>query len=398
MRLLRLLCCLALACALAACGGGQRARYGGGSGSYAAPGPASDPWGPYIREAAERYQVPETWVRAVMRQESGGNQYLNGGLTTSSAGAIGLMQVMPATYEGLRQRYGLGEDAYDPRNNVLAGTAYIREMYDKYGSPNFLAAYNAGPRRVDDYLASGSPLPTETVNYVAAIGPRLDGGAGDSRAVYAAAAPVVVARMDPIASPGDPGMPAPALASALALAARQAADRMEPIASPGDPGVAIAEQVVRMPPIASPGDPGIPPIVAAVARAPLGTPVANLPSRPFTRAASSPTRSPPPGFLTLPATRVAAAPAPVGPAPGGYGIQVGAYASPSEARSAADTARSLTGAAGAQTAIGTAQRPDGSVLFRARLVGLSPEAATRACQQLQATRRGCFIVPPDGTS
>ena len=40
-----------------------------------------------------------------------------------------------------------------PHNNILAGTAYMREMYDVYGSPGFLAAYNAGPRRLDDYLA-----------------------------------------------------------------------------------------------------------------------------------------------------------------------------------------------------------------------------------------------------
>src|SRR5207245_7029027 len=135
---------------------------------YPPPGPPGDPWGPYIREAAARYRVPERWVRAVMRQESGGEQQ-----ATSPVGAMGLMQVMPATYEQLRAHYQLGDDPYDPHNNVLAGTAYIREMYDRYGAPGFLAAYNAGPERVDSYLAGRAVLPDETVNYLAAITPNL---------------------------------------------------------------------------------------------------------------------------------------------------------------------------------------------------------------------------------
>src|SRR5271163_2872381 len=135
---------------------------------YPPPGPPEDPWGPYIREAAARFRVPGHWVRAVMHQESGGEQQ-----ATSPVGAMGLMQVMPATYEGLRARYQLGDDPYDPHNDILAGTGYIREMYDRYGAPGFLAAYNAGPDRVDSYLAGRGPLPDETVNYLAAITPNL---------------------------------------------------------------------------------------------------------------------------------------------------------------------------------------------------------------------------------
>ena len=135
---------------------------------YPPPGPPEDPWGPYIREAAARFRVPGHWVRAVMHQESGGEQQ-----ATSPVGAMGLMQVMPATYEGLRERYQLGDDPYDPHNNILAGTAYIREMYDRFGAPGFLAAYNAGPDRVDSYLAGQAALPDETVNYLAAITPNL---------------------------------------------------------------------------------------------------------------------------------------------------------------------------------------------------------------------------------
>ena len=161
------------ACAATGPGGGYHSR---SSGNYAPPGPPEDPWGPYIREASSRYRVPETWVRAVMRQESGGREYLNGQPITSNAGAMGLMQVMPSTYATLAEHYGLGSDPYDPHDNIMAGTAYLREMYDQFGSPGFLAAYNAGPGRVSSYLTSGNPLPSETVNYVASIAPRLGRG------------------------------------------------------------------------------------------------------------------------------------------------------------------------------------------------------------------------------
>ncbi len=148
-------------------------------GNYTPPGPASDPWGPYIREAAAKFDVPDRWIREVMRQESGGHLFnRNGQLITSGAGAMGLMQVMPATYDEIRGRYPeLGDDPFDPHNNILAGTAYIREMYDIYGSPGFLAAYNAGPGRMDDYLTRNRTLPEETRRYVANIGPRIAGTA-----------------------------------------------------------------------------------------------------------------------------------------------------------------------------------------------------------------------------
>src|SRR5579875_1519233 len=139
--------------------------------NYEPPGPPEDPWRPYIAEASQRFDVPERWIREVMRVESGGKQYVNGQLITSPKGAMGLMQVMPMTYDLMRAHYGLGDDPYDPRNNILAGTAYIREMYDLYGSPAFLAAYNAGPGRVDDYMQHSRPLPEETRRYIAMIAP-----------------------------------------------------------------------------------------------------------------------------------------------------------------------------------------------------------------------------------
>ena len=105
-----------------------------------------------IAEASRRFGIPERWIRAVMRVESGGRVR-----AVSPKGAIGLMQIMPETWAGLRQRYRLGRDPYDPHDNILAGAAYLREMHDRYGTAGFLAAYNAGPGRYAEYLATGRP-------------------------------------------------------------------------------------------------------------------------------------------------------------------------------------------------------------------------------------------------
>jgi len=96
---------------------------------------------------------------------------------------MGLMQIMPKTYAGLRARHHLGPDAYNPRDNILAGAAYLREMLDRYGAPGFLAAYNAGPARYDEHLATGRPLPPETQVYVAMLSPMIGGRQFDDRTV-----------------------------------------------------------------------------------------------------------------------------------------------------------------------------------------------------------------------
>jgi soluble lytic murein transglycosylase-like protein len=115
-----------------------------------------DRWQDFIAEASRRFGVPEGWIRAVMQAESG-RTTLDGRPITSSAGALGLMQVMPNTYEEMRRAYGLGPDPHDPRDNILAGTAYLRAMYDRYGYPGLFAAYNAGPERYDEHLRDGRP-------------------------------------------------------------------------------------------------------------------------------------------------------------------------------------------------------------------------------------------------
>ncbi|MDE2166257.1 MAG: lytic transglycosylase domain-containing protein [Alphaproteobacteria bacterium] len=121
-------------------------------------------WRSFIAEASHRFGIPETWIRAVMQAESSGVPR-----ATSPKGAMGLMQIMPDTWAGLCARYRLDADPYDPRANILAGTAYLRELYERYGYPNLFAAYNTGPRRFDEHLLHGRPLPTETLAYLARL-------------------------------------------------------------------------------------------------------------------------------------------------------------------------------------------------------------------------------------
>ena len=136
-----------------------------------------------IAEASWRFGIPESWIRAVMRVESRGDVQ-----AVSPKGAIGLMQIMPDTWAGLRLRYRLGRNPRDPRDNILAGAAYLREMYDRYGAAGFLAAYNAGPGRYADYVATGRPLPAETRAYVAALAPLIGGDPVNRGVVIAAGA------------------------------------------------------------------------------------------------------------------------------------------------------------------------------------------------------------------
>lgn len=149
-----------------------------------------------VDEAARRFGLPAHWIGAVLAVESAGDRWAR-----SPQGAMGLMQIMPDTWTELRRRYGLGTDPYEPRDNILAGAAYLREMHDRFGSPGFLAAYNAGPERYEDHLRTGRALPRETERYVAALAPALDQG--------------------PIASTSIAAQPTPAW-RASALFARQA--------------------------------------------------------------------------------------------------------------------------------------------------------------------------------
>jgi cell division septation protein DedD len=357
---------LLLLCGLAACAGNgptSPARHDRFS-DYGPPGPPSDPWGPYIREASARFDVPDRWIREVMRQESGGRPN-----ATSRVGAMGLMQVMPGTYREIRGRVGdLGDDPYHPWNSIMAGTFYLRQMYDLYGSPAFLAAYNAGPRRLEDYLWGGRGLPNETRNYVARIGPRIEGSSPGRRAapeVYAAAEiPTNIA-------PGPRRMERGTM-----LALREQRTRT-------DPGIQVASlppgPVVRMEPIGQREEPAAPLAVAAP-RVP-------------------PAAAPTPRGLGLIGTAQAgtlprAATPPAAPAPSGrWAVQVGAFASQNLARAAAEQAQAQVGLPGLRTQV-TPVATRGATLYRARLTGLSPEAARLACERL-ARRGNCTVLSPD---
>jgi soluble lytic murein transglycosylase-like protein len=127
-------------------------------------------WRPYITEASLRFGVPTAWIERVMRAESNGRTKRNGRPIRSRAGAMGLMQLMPATWAEMRARLRLGSNPDDPRDNILAGTFYLRLMYDRFGYPGLFAAYNAGPARYAAHLATGAALPGETVAYLRTVG------------------------------------------------------------------------------------------------------------------------------------------------------------------------------------------------------------------------------------
>jgi soluble lytic murein transglycosylase-like protein len=91
---------------------------------------------------------------------------------------MGLTQLMPATSVELSVRYELGLDSFDPKDDIMAATAYVRELRDRFGSAGFLAAYYAGPTRYEQHLTTGQPLPAETTAYVAAVTPLLGSSRG----------------------------------------------------------------------------------------------------------------------------------------------------------------------------------------------------------------------------
>jgi len=419
--------------------------------NYAPPGPASDPWGPYISEASAKFDVPERWIREVMHQESGGRLYGHGGdLITSGAGAMGLMQVMPGTYDELKARYTeLGSDPFDPHNNILAGTAYLREMYDIYGSPGFLAAYNAGPGRLDDYLTRSRTLPEETRRYVASIGPKIAGafpnarspgeqyamnalplqipdgvrypgsGAASGTEVAGYSSAVALA-LDPVpASPPIVLTPAASVTSAApATPTAQLAQLPPPRAEARGEYITLSPQpleIVQLPeplPIEAQGSTvtAAPRPVQPFARLPeppaylQQTPPAERarptePTRQFAALAPAVLPRRPTFSLVSPAN---AAPVVIrhgGFAPGNWAVQVGAFGNANLASAATaaarDTARDVLGSA--RPAVSSVRQPRGT-LYRARLVGLSRDAAAHACERLVRIRTNCMIVSPDAQS
>jgi D-alanyl-D-alanine carboxypeptidase len=407
--------------------------------SYPVPGTPDDPWGPYIQEAASRYAIPDRWIRAIMQQESGGRLVgADGSLTTSSVGAMGLMQVMPATYDMLRRREGLGDDPYEPHDNILAGASYIREMYGRFGAPGFVAAYNAGPDRLAAYLAGSSVLPDETVNYLAQVAPRLGnnvamtgplatfagngaavaslastgGGAYDPNAAYAGGGMVGASYASSgqravLASSGSGAYdPNAAYAGGGMVGTSYSASGEDPSDRAYDGGGLVtadaptgemtgragaAQPAMQVAPVPA-AMPYQPPYQQAQTTADQSaSPRSVLGSR-FSAPVAQASYAPPP----VPVAPAAAAPA-AGfgvSAAGGWGIQVGAFPDPSESRAAVAAARSRAAGllAGAQVVIEPVQR--GGTLFRARLIGLSANTAALACSALSRGGTPCFMVRP----
>jgi D-alanyl-D-alanine carboxypeptidase len=409
---------MALGLLVAGCaqqGGGYNAASYAPTHYYPPPGPPDDPWGPYITEAATRFQIPGQWIRAVIQQESGGEEQ-----AVSDVGAMGLMQLMPATYQGLQSQYGLGADPFNPENNILAGAAYIGQMYQRYGAPGFLAAYNAGPEDVDEYLAGNGPLPDETVNYLADVTPNLGTQVAFSGpfANYAATGSAGLATPSPAdfasgCNPNaayDPDHPCtatartsvvqgqPAIVASAASGTCDSDNAYDPDAPCSSSGGCDADSAY------DPGSPCTPaqpqPVQAQLGQTEPAPPVA------APDCGSSAVFNPacPASVLAsveqAPAPAQSAAPAVYQPAPastsGKWGIQVGAFTNAELAQSVAQSARGeIASVAGdATVAVGQTTPFGGSVLYQARLIHLSKQAAVQACSALNRRQLPCVVVKP----
>jgi hypothetical protein len=136
-----------------------------------------DRWMPAIAAASTRFNIPASWVKAVVQMESGGRTMLGENRPiVSPAGAMGLMQLMPGTYKLMSAQFKLGANPFNPRDNINAGAAYLHQLYQRYGYPAMFAAYNDGPGNLEQRLAKGRLLPLETRNYVSRIVTALNGG------------------------------------------------------------------------------------------------------------------------------------------------------------------------------------------------------------------------------
>ncbi|WP_415486717.1 transglycosylase SLT domain-containing protein [Acetobacter sp.] len=414
----------------------EEARYRAHAKSYyAPPGSSDDPWGPYITEASRRFDVPEAWIRSVIQRESGGRLYHNGELVTSAPGAMGLMQLMPPTYDAMRNQYNLGGDPYDPHDNVLAGTAYIRQMYDIYGSPGFLAAYNAGPGRLEDFITRNRTLPRETRNYVAAIGREIAGISPANRsqadlqvashtsgqnAEYAAAAmptetsasvrnawaqraaggssrPVEVAEAASTAEDDTTPVNTPPSYT------QQYAPVTRPTESPQSVNAVWAARLKNTPEAATTDDTSASAVApVSAAPAPQQRVVINDSAIPTqtqrTRGSSLSLISP--AAAAYSSRNMPSRAQSVSTLAGlhNWSIQVGAFSSQSLAQAATSRARSRASSdlSSAHTQI-TSVRVARGQLYRARLTGLSRSEAVAACRRLDNGASNCAIVSPEGT-
>ncbi len=265
---------------------------------------------------------------------------------------MGLMQVMPGTYEEMRRKHGLGSDPYDPHDNIIAGTAYLREMYNLFGAPGFLGAYNCGPGCYGDYLAGKRSLPGETKRYMASVSPRLN------RTTAPNGADIVVA---------------------------SAADN--------------APFAAASPPPAAPAPSNSASASNSSGRAPVA--VAVLPPPPSAAPRPSYSPAPPTTQVVAPDTTAPIAPATVstaalrGGATGAWTVQLGAFRSADDSARVINRARqSLPGMLSHTQKIVQAVDTQTGPLYRARLSGLSQRDAAATCSGLVDLGMACFIVAP----
>jgi hypothetical protein len=270
----------------------------------------------------------------------------------------------------MANRYSLGSDPFNPYDNIMAGTAYIHEMYAVYGSPGFLAAYNAGPGRVDSYESSGRPLPHETTHYVAMIAPNISGYYPANRS-----------------------------------AADQLAMNTQSMSSGGL--VPYGMNPYRQPAPDAPSSPAAPVEVAALAPPPEPESAVYAPGP----AASAPATAPPVHHFSLISSAMADTPSPTrsyGPdtgtsgssnSGGGWAIQVGAYDTPSKARAALGIAElsAVNSLIHGHPMVVSVSSGSGTV-YRARYVSLPHGDAVDACGRLSHGPTGCIVLSPDSQS
>ena len=355
-----------------------------------------------------------------MEQESGGEEQ-----AVSPVGAMGLMQIMPETYQDLQSEYGLGDDPFDPHNNILAGAAYIREMYDRFGSPGFLAGYNAGPDDVDSYLAGSSPLPDETVNYLAMVTPNLGGeipftGAFANYSPGGAAAQATPTLADfasgcDVNAAYDPDHPCSANASSGVIQGQPVI-----VATTSD-GTCDADNAY------DPDDPCTPAAHGSASAGSCDADTAYDPDSPCTPTQEEATASVETSTAPVcgsgkafnpacPATVIAAVQSALAPAPtsppssafasyrppqsgsdsSNWAIQVGAFTNANLAQSMAQNARNELSDLLGNAAISLLPTTPfgGYVLYQARLTHLSAQAAVDACSALNQRQLPCVVVQP----
>lgn len=300
----------------------------------------------HVAEAATRFDMPELWIREVIRQESGGRTMMNGRPIVSKAGAMGLMQVMPGTYEEMRRKHRLGSDPFDPRDNIIAGTAYLREMYNLFGAPGFLGAYNCGPGCYGDYLAGKRSLPGETRRYIASVSPRLN------RTTAPNGADIV------LASASDQGAP---FAAASTIPTAPNVRRGQPVTVAALPPPYAAQPIAQSTRVRVVAPDNTPPNVAASPRAPA-----------VSMGGGSVTSS-----------------------TGVWTVQLGAFRSADDSARVIDRARSsMPGTLSrTQKIVQTVDTQTGP-LYRARLSGLSQQDAASTCTGLVNLGMACFVVAP----